>query len=68
MPLPPLVLLGSLSPAQPGTKCSLLEQSISDISVQDRDTKVWAEVEGGLETTKSGGKGGQGLAGVGLED
>ena len=46
-PLLSLVLLGSLSLLQPGTKCSLLELSISDVSVQDRDTKVWAEVEEG---------------------
>lgn len=56
-PLPPLALPGSLSLLQPGTKRSLLEPSISDVSVQDRDTKVWAEVEEGTGNYEEWGVG-----------
>lgn len=56
-----LVLLGSPEPVLPAwNKCFLLEQSISDASVQDRDTKVSAEVEGrDWKLRRVGSKGGQ---------
>lgn len=67
-PLPPLALPGSLSLLQPGTKRSLLEPSISDVSMQDSDTKVWAEVgRGDWKLRRVGSRGGQGLVGWTLE-
>lgn len=57
VPTPASALPGSLSLLQPGTKRSLLEPSISDVSMQDRDTKVWAEVEEGTGNYEEWGVG-----------
>lgn len=46
-PLLSLALPGSLGLVQRGTKGSLLEPHTSDVSMQDRDTEVQAEVEEG---------------------
>ena len=56
-PLLSLALPGSLRLVQLGTKGSLLEPHTSDVSVQDRDTEVQAEVEEGTGDDESWGVG-----------